>query len=186
MGIWRRVRQHDRVAPSEYVDELEALLEPAAVLTRADVLTRPCPVPGVSGVYGWHFNETPPRVPSQGCRDRCGSLALCRYLAEGTTQRRPPGQPPDPAIAHPLPLPRQRVRIDTAPDAGLPTQPTTGHSAASSRQRPTDDLRDDESIPSDWMARRARVCWTATPTPGYSKADSSRTCHNRRISRRRP
>ncbi|MFC5265450.1 GIY-YIG nuclease family protein [Kribbella qitaiheensis] len=120
------VRQHDGVPPSDYADELAALLEPAAVLTRAEVLTRPCPVPAVSGVYAWYFDQTPPRVPVQ----RCHHAAAGALLYVGISPKAQLG------------IQLRRV--------GSGQRMTFGH---------------DEAILSDWMARHARVCWVATPTP---------------------
>jgi hypothetical protein len=74
------------VPPPEYIDELEALLDPASVLTRAEVLTRPCPAPAVSGVYGWHFDEAPPHVPTQGCHETAAGVLL--YV--GSSPKAPP------------------------------------------------------------------------------------------------
>jgi hypothetical protein len=38
---------------------LEFLQRPERLWSRAEVLTRPTPVPPVSGVYGWHFANAP-------------------------------------------------------------------------------------------------------------------------------
>lgn len=44
-----------------------ALLAPARLWTRADILSRPCPVPVEPGVYAWYVRTLPPGVPSDGC-----------------------------------------------------------------------------------------------------------------------
>ncbi|MEU4699814.1 GIY-YIG nuclease family protein [Nonomuraea dietziae] len=40
-------------------------LEPDRLWRAAEVLTRPSPIPAASGVYGWHFEQSPdPRLPA--------------------------------------------------------------------------------------------------------------------------
>jgi len=63
------------VPPSEYADELAALLAPAAVLTRKEVLTA---LPGACTLrrYGWYFDQVPP--PSRLINAEIGDrLFLC-------------------------------------------------------------------------------------------------------------
>jgi hypothetical protein len=48
----------------------DALLRPARLYSRQDVLTRPRPVPRRPGVYAWYFREVPP-----GVLDRCHMTA---------------------------------------------------------------------------------------------------------------
>lgn len=45
----------------------QAILRPPRLVTTAEILTRPSPVPKVPGVYGWYFDEIPPGVPTEGC-----------------------------------------------------------------------------------------------------------------------
>jgi hypothetical protein len=40
---------------------------PVKLFTRAEVLSRPSPVPLASGLYAWFFKEMPPGVPVDGC-----------------------------------------------------------------------------------------------------------------------
>ncbi|WP_369408685.1 GIY-YIG nuclease family protein [Herbidospora daliensis] len=45
--------------------DTSALIEPEKLWRRAEVLTNPSPVPAASGVYGWHFTESPdPQLPT--------------------------------------------------------------------------------------------------------------------------
>jgi hypothetical protein len=83
------------VPPSDYDDQLAALLKPTAVLTRDDVLTRPCPVPAVSGVYAWYFDQAPPRVPIQGCHHTvAGALLYVGISPKAPPKNAHPAEPP--------------------------------------------------------------------------------------------
>lgn len=50
--------------------DTDTLLRVAPRIGRAEVLSRPCPIPAVSGVYGWWFDEIPSGVPTAGCTTR--------------------------------------------------------------------------------------------------------------------
>lgn len=63
-----------------------ALTEPPRLWSRAEVLTRPCPVPKSPGVYAWYFRAPPAGVPLEGCI-RHGDLAL---LYVGISPKAPP------------------------------------------------------------------------------------------------
>lgn len=53
---------------SEVAAPLEnELLQPAHLFSRAEVLSRPCPVPTKRGVYAWYFDAIPDGVPTNGC-----------------------------------------------------------------------------------------------------------------------
>jgi DNA-binding PadR family transcriptional regulator len=45
----------------------QSLTSPSHLYTRAEVLSKPCPVPSASGVYAWFFKEIPGIVPTDGC-----------------------------------------------------------------------------------------------------------------------
>lgn len=49
------------------VEEIDGILNPKRLWSRAEILGRPCPVPRMPGAYGWYFKEIPPRVPTEGC-----------------------------------------------------------------------------------------------------------------------
>jgi hypothetical protein len=54
---------------------LAALTRPDCLYTRAEVLTRPCPIPASPGLYAWHFRRLPPCVALDGCvTSGCGTL----------------------------------------------------------------------------------------------------------------
>jgi hypothetical protein len=47
--------------------EKNPLLCPVTLYSRAEVLSRPCPVPKEPGAYAWFFRQIPPGVPVDGC-----------------------------------------------------------------------------------------------------------------------
>jgi hypothetical protein len=49
------------------MDGLDALLRPNRLLSRAEVLSTPSPVPRLPGVYAWYFDQVPPGVPTDRC-----------------------------------------------------------------------------------------------------------------------
>ncbi len=44
---------------ASWASTVELLQRPERLWSRAEVLTRPTPVPPVAGVYGWHFATAP-------------------------------------------------------------------------------------------------------------------------------
>jgi hypothetical protein len=52
------------------------LLNPDRLFTRAEVLSRPCPVPAKRGVYAWYFSAIPNGVPTDGCLSVTGHTLL--------------------------------------------------------------------------------------------------------------
>jgi hypothetical protein len=65
--------------------ECEALLAPAALLSWADALTRPCPSLAHPGVYAWYFDEAPPGVPVEGCHTASEHVLLYVGIAPKET-----------------------------------------------------------------------------------------------------
>jgi len=61
---------------NEFEREKEALLQPAVLHTRSEVLARPSAVPSAPGVYAWYFDEVPPSVPIDGCHRFAGHTLL--------------------------------------------------------------------------------------------------------------
>jgi hypothetical protein len=52
------------------------LINPYLIFSRPAVLTKPCPVPQVSGAYAWYFRDVPPVVPTEGCVTKDGLTLL--------------------------------------------------------------------------------------------------------------
>ena len=46
------------------------------LLSRADALARPSPVPAVAGLYGWYFRDVPPGIDADGCHNVEGLTLL--------------------------------------------------------------------------------------------------------------
>lgn len=46
---------------------IAALTSPGRLWSRAEVLSRPSPVPLAAGLYAWFFNELPPGPDAEGC-----------------------------------------------------------------------------------------------------------------------
>lgn len=64
----------------------------AELLTREQVLGRECPIPTVSGVYGFWFDAMPPGVPTEGCEQRDGWVLTYVGISPGRPPRN--GKPP--------------------------------------------------------------------------------------------
>lgn len=62
------------------------LLRPAYLFQRAEVLSRPSPVPQRPGVYAWYFDEPPPGINVTGCHSVEGRILL--YI--GISPKAPP------------------------------------------------------------------------------------------------
>lgn len=143
-----------------------ALLEPEHLWSRAEVRTRPCPVPRVPGVYAWYFLRAPTGVSIKDCHRARGAALL--YV----------GISPKPVPANGSPPSRQtlcgRVRYHfTGNAAGSTLRLTLGCLLAESLEielrRVGSGLRrtftDGEHRLSEWMDRNARVCWIPVEQP---------------------
>lgn len=81
-------RSLSRPVPGEhYVSpmELDALLAPAHLYSRAEVMTRPSPVPRLAGIYGWYFDMPPGDVPAAASHEWQGH----RLLYVGIAPKKP-------------------------------------------------------------------------------------------------
>ena len=52
------------------------LLNPERLFSRAEALSRPCPIPANRGVYAWYFSSIPDGVPTDGCLSINGHTLL--------------------------------------------------------------------------------------------------------------
>ncbi len=151
-------------------DELSAaagaLLRPARLWTREEVLARPSPVPAEAGVYAWYVSPLAIPVDSSGCNEVEGR----RLLYVGISPKPPPadGAPPSRQQL------RSRLRQHYAGNAaGSTLRLTLGCLLAGklglqlrrvgSGQRLT--FADGERVLSAWMATHAAVCWMTHPRP---------------------
>lgn len=143
-----------------------ALLDPARIFVRDEVLTRPSPVPASPGVYAWYFDEIPPTVPVDGCHQtRFGTL-----LYVGIS----PSAPPAGGGRQSRQTLRKRLRQHYRGNAsGSTLRLSLGSLLAEQldiqlrRVGRTERLTfaDDEAVLSRWMAERSRVCWVEHDSP---------------------
>jgi hypothetical protein len=143
-----------------------ALLEPKHLWTRAEVLTRPCPVPRQAGVYAWYFDAMPGPVSPVGAH-QYGDWTL---LYVGISPSKPPEngrQPSSQTLAH-------RIRYHYRGNAEGSTLRLTLGCLLSSElgielRRVGSGTRmtfgQGEATLSTWMADHARVTWLLDPTP---------------------
>src|SRR5690349_13002148 len=66
--------EHNPRAAQENV--MAAITKPDRLWSREEVLSRPCPVPAASGVYGWYFRDLPCIADTTGCADAYGLKLL--------------------------------------------------------------------------------------------------------------
>ena len=66
--------------------ERQRFLHPERLMSRGDVLTTPCPVPAVAGVYGWWFDVAPGDLDISRCVKHRG----LRLLYTGISPQPPP------------------------------------------------------------------------------------------------
>jgi hypothetical protein len=46
---------------------MDELITPDRLYSRQEILSKPSPIPEISGVYGWFFKDVPPFVLTEGC-----------------------------------------------------------------------------------------------------------------------
>jgi hypothetical protein len=145
---------------------MDALLNPARVWTRSEVLARPCPVPREAGVYAWYFVSPPPGVPVDGCHVHQGMHLL--YV--GISPKKPPSNGASPSKQRLW----NRVRYHYRGNAyGSTLRLTLGCLLSEllgielrrvgSGTRLT--FATGEAQLSEWMHEHARVAWLPTAVP---------------------
>ncbi|MFE9387035.1 GIY-YIG nuclease family protein [Streptomyces sp. NPDC007025] len=137
----------------------DALTRPGQLWSAGEVLSRPGPVPGVAGVYGWHFEEAPhPDLPS-------GRLLYVGIAPRHMTTR---------TSTQNL---RKRVRYHFRGNAyGSTLRLTLGCLLGLELRRVGSGKRmtftkAGEAVLSEWMAEHARVCWLEHPEPWTVEAE---------------
>ncbi|WP_328351198.1 GIY-YIG nuclease family protein [Mycobacterium sp. NBC_00419] len=139
----------------------------ARLHTPGEVLSQPCPVPQVPGVYGWWFRQAPPRVPTTGCVQRHGAT----LLYAGISPKQPPtnGRPPSRQNL------RKRIRQHLRGNAAVSTLRLTlgvllGEDldielrCVGSGARRTFGPSGEAAL-SEWIADNAQVSWVSHPEP---------------------
>ena len=155
------------IMPRTEMPDSLPLLQPDYLWSRAETLTRPCPVPRQSGVYAWYFNAMPGGVPS-GTAHTYGDWTL---LYIGISPSKPPtnGRPTSSqTLAH-------RIRYHYRGNAEgstlrltlgclLSTELGIALRRVGSGTRMTFGSAGEATL-SAWMAEHARVTWVLDQTP---------------------
>jgi len=145
----------------------EPLLHPARLYSASDILSKPCPVPPLPGVYAFYFNEPPARYRhTRVSPGRAACAAVCGHRAKAPSAERKPEQISPPKAAAKKPLPGQRIGLDFATDAGLSAERATRDQAAPGGQRgPLHLHKPGEQVLDAWMRQHAFVTWVETNAP---------------------
>lgn len=147
-------------------DSAAEMLSSAPIVSRREVLARPCPVPSEPGFYGWWFRELPLDFDTSASLSREGLTLL--YV--GISPRRPSSDGKSPSQNHL----RKRVTYHYRGNAGgstlrktlgvlLEDRLGTVLRRVGSGRRLT--FADREQALSEWMEANAYVSWTIDPTP---------------------
>ncbi|WP_312783090.1 GIY-YIG nuclease family protein [Brevundimonas sp.] len=137
------------------------------LLSRADALARPSPVPAVAGLYGWYFRDVPPGIDADGCHNVEGLTLL--YV--GISPKQPPANGRGPSRS----TLRQRLRTHYAGNAeGSTLRKTLGCLLAEETGYPLRRVgsgrrltftNPGEQALDRWMSDNAFVAWTTATEP---------------------
>ena len=137
----------------------QQLIRPERVWSRAEVASRPCPVPKIPGVYAWYFREIPGEIPIAGCN----TFEDLTLLYVGISRAFPTSKRTlrTRIKTHYRPRGRSTLRrslgclLEERLDLKIAAQPG-GKSFY---------YGDTEEILSDWMGQNAFVVWSEHPQP---------------------
>lgn len=144
-----------------------AVASSSELRSRAQVVTRPSPVPGRPGVYAWYFRQVPPGIDTTGCVTVDG-LAL---LYVGISPKEPPtnGRAPSRSTL------RKRLRTHFGGNAeGSTLRRTLGCLLAETTGFPLRRVGSGDRLTltnpgeqalDDWMSQNAFVTWLAIENP---------------------
>ncbi|CAM2778236.1 RES domain-containing protein [Prescottella defluvii] len=143
-----------------------ALYLAALPFARAQVLSRPCPVPASPGVYGWWFRELPADIDTSSCAKKDGLTLLYTGIS--------PSAPPANGKAPSTQDIRKRIRTHYTGNAeGSTLRKTLGcllsdRLGIELRRVGSGNRRTfvaGEKTLSEWMAENALVSWVCHPEP---------------------
>ncbi|MDF0531667.1 hypothetical protein P0W64_19200 [Tsukamurella sp. 8F] len=139
-----------------------------------EVLARPCPVPAVSGVYGWWFDVLPSEVMDSS---RCETQDGLTLLYAGISPRAPSTRTNPQTI-------RDRIKnhfdgtaststlrlslgclLAAELDIGLQLRRPRTAATSAPAKKPRRDFGAGEQVLSAWMAEHAFVSWIEDPEP---------------------
>lgn len=141
-------------------DPFAPILHPSTLLSRPEVLAKPCPVPNAAGLYAWYFKQVPPGVPTADCRRHDGLTLLYAGIA-----------PSGPASKSTL---RKRTRIHYGGNASRSTLRRSlgclleNELGIQLRFNPSGRVtfgKEGEARLSEWMAENAFVVWMEHDEP---------------------
>jgi len=141
-------------------DVLRLLVKPTELYSRADTLTKPCPVPQKPGIYAWYFKEIPPRVPVEGCVTWHGLTMLYVGISpawEGSSQNLYERIRKHYMKTARVSTLRKSLGCLLSDQLGIRLQQVGNISKAS--------FADGEAILSEWMAQNAFVTWVVQEKP---------------------
>lgn len=137
---------------------------PEKTFSRAEVMSRPTPVPAINGVYFWWFKEIPPGVPTEGCITQDGYSLL--YVGISPDKK---GKPNSRANL------KTRIRTHYSGNAeGSTLRRTLGVLLATESNYPlrrvgsgtrTTFTHSGEQWLDRWMEKNAKVSWIADEEP---------------------
>ena len=154
------------------------ILTPDKLWTRAEVLSKPCPVPQEGGVYGWYFNAVPPGILAVN-HHTVGKASL---LYVGISPKAPPKNGAKPSKQ----TMRERIRYHYQGNAeGSTLRLTLGCLLSEeldielrrvgSGNRMT--FANGEGVLSQWMADNAFVCWQQDDAPWVRERELIKELH---------
>ena len=152
-GCCSRYFDRKEMVKSETNSELycrfcKALLEPAKIYCRMQVLSKPCSVPQERGLYAWYFKEIPGITPTDGCVVKDDLTLL--YIGRSPRNDKSKGNL------------RKRMKRHFKGNASDSTLiKTLGILLACPC----------ESSLNDWVEENAFVCWVTHPEPWKVEAD---------------
>jgi hypothetical protein len=167
---------HSEVSPeySRYLDiprseitELPISL-PTSLVSRAESLRRPSPIPASNGVCFWYFRDVPAAVPTYGCPTLNGCTLLYLRLAPDRSGR---------SVGSLLSCIVRNYRANAQSSSlrktlGILLEEQSGFPLLRAGSREITTLTNDgERWLDDWMEKNAFVGWTEHPEPWLIEYD---------------
>lgn len=138
----------------------KALLEPAKLYCRSQVLSKPCPVPAEGGLCAWYFKEIPCNTPTDGCVVKDGITLLYVGISGNLRERVKHCFGKNNAEGSTL---RRSLGVLLTKKSGYPLR-----RVGSGKSMTFTPLG--ESWLNDWMEQNAFVCWMTHANPPEIKA----------------